>query len=141
MIQILLRALSRPEAVRKQPRHDERGFETPRDWTASDAAELRQFLNSVAGRSLGAAMRQWVAATAARAMRAEPGRLPWECGRAAGIQDAAAQLDFLAGWSADPDARASVPIDPDDATSSAGDATRRPDDDLAWLYNRQPDCQ
>lgn len=70
----------------------------PLDWDSSDAAELRDFLRSDPGRRFGQLLRQRVTVSALHAMRAQPDRLPWECGRSAGIEDTVAQVDLLADW-------------------------------------------
>jgi hypothetical protein len=108
-------------------------LDQPIDWDSDDAAELRDFLRTDPGRRFGLLLRQRVGLSALHAMRTEPHRLPWECGRSAGIEDTVAQIDLLADWRGELNREVrdeiSVPCD--------ADAYDRPDDGLGWLNAHQ----
>jgi len=90
-------------------------LESPR-WTDEDRQRFREFLASETGQRLGAVLRGTLARKSIVATSMSPEKLPGECGRVAGLQDAIALLDQLSFVD-------EVAVPRDD----------RPADDLGWL--------
>lgn len=90
--------------------------ETP-EWTVVDAGRLKAFMRSETGAKLGVMLRQLTVREALSAIHAEPEKLPWRNGKAAGVVQVVQMLDQMTLVQ---DREAAV--DP-----------RVPTDDLSWL--------
>lgn len=87
-------------------------------WTEADSARLRNFMRSETGLKLGIHLRSLTVRGALGAIHAQSERLAWQCGQAAGTQQAVQAIDQLAQWSPEPE-------EP---------APGVPTDDLSWLH-------
>ena len=106
----------------------------PIPWGAEDAAELRDYLRSASGRRFGQLLRQRVTTSASHAVRTQPDRLPWECGRSVGIEDTVAQVDLLADWQGALLPASEPPEEPIRRYEEADEDG--PDDNLEWLRHQ-----
>ena len=66
------------------------------DWTQVDAGHLKSFMRSGTGLKLGVMLRQLTVREALSAIHAEPEKLPWTAGKAAGVTQVVQMLDGLA---------------------------------------------
>lgn len=82
------------------------------EWEQADAVRLRAFLASETGRKLGTQLRGLTVTGALSAIHAQSERMAWQCGHAAGVQQAVQVIDQLAQWQAAPEEpKPDVPTD------------------------------
>lgn len=96
-------------------------YTPPVEWTKADSERLRAFMKGETGLKLAAQLRGLTFRGTLGAVHSVPEKLPWQCGHAAGMQNAVQILDQLANWNAEPDQQA---------------AAGTPTDDLTWLHGR-----
>ena len=66
------------------------------EWTQADVSQLRAFMRSGTGLKLGVMLRQLTVREALSAIHAEPEKLPWTAGKAAGVTQVVQMLDRMA---------------------------------------------
>ena len=89
------------------------------EWTTVDAGHLKAFMRSETGLKLGVMLRQLTVREALSAIHAEPEKLPWMNGKAAGVMQMVQMLDRMA-----------LVQDREAAVDPKG-----PTDDLSWLHD------